>query len=254
MRRFLICSGVHGRPRALEMIEQVVAERQPHGILFAGGVFDTTRQYAVRTTPWEMTHDDVRFLEKFFATLGQLRVFSVVIPGPVDAPLETFLRLGMHAELEYPGVHLAHATFLEKEDVALCGVGGSVTEEHPLGDHTCTRLMAEYSLRPLWTARQPRKILLLAEPPRGPLGGKEASSLIGDLIDCYHPNLCVVGGRSERRGVQRIAKTLIVNPGCLAEGHAAWLDWNRPGEDQVEMLNLRHHLEANVAADIGISD
>jgi len=48
--------------------------------------------------------------------------------------------------------------------------------------------------------------------------------------------LCVVAGRTERRGVQRIASTLVVNPGCLADGSAAWLDWNQRSGDQVEFL------------------
>ena len=58
--------------------------------------------------------------------------------------------------------------------------------------------------------------------------------IVGDLIDWLRPSLCVVAGPTERRGLQRIASTLIVNPGRLADGSAAWLDWDRSGDDQVE--------------------
>jgi hypothetical protein len=36
--------------------------------------------------------------------------------------------------------------------------------------------------------------------------------------------------------VQRIASTLIVNPGCLADGSAALLDRDREGDDRIEFL------------------
>jgi hypothetical protein len=46
----------------------------------------------------------------------------------------------------------------------------------------------------------------------------------------------VVAGSTAHRGWQRIAHTLVVNPGCLADGSAAWLD---RGRDEVDFLDLR---------------
>jgi Icc-related predicted phosphoesterase len=60
--------------------------------------------------------------------------------------------------------------------------------------------------------------------------------LVGEIIDSLRPSLSVVGGPTERRGVQRIASTLVVNPGCLADGSAAFLDWDRSGDDPVEFM------------------
>lgn len=255
MRRFLVCSGVHGRPKSLQWLRQMTEARQPDGILFAGGVLDTARQYTPReTTPWGMTSEDVRFTEEFLATLGGLGVFSAVIPGRTDTPLEEFLRLGMHAEMEFPGLHLAHATLVTRGDVAVCGMGGALEEHRVSGGETCSRTLAEYHLRPLWTATQPRRILLLPDAPTGPLGGRDGSTLAAELIDSYHPSLCVVGGPSENRGVQRLASTLIINPGQVAEGWAAWLDWDRPAEEQVELLNLRLLTETGVMAEVGVGD
>jgi hypothetical protein len=223
----------------LDWLRQVVAKRRPDGILFAGGVLDPARHYAPQTTTeWGLTAEDARFLEQFFETLGHLSLFSAVIPGPVDTPLEDFLRMGMHAELEFPGVHLAHATLVEKGDIAVCGLGGGIADGPSMDPTTCSRTLAEYHLRSLWTAKQPHKILLLATPPIGPLGGEQGGAVINDLIDSYHPSLCVVAGPSERRGTQRIASTLVINPGHLAESWAAWLDWNRPTDECVEFLNI----------------
>jgi Icc-related predicted phosphoesterase len=99
--------------------------------------------------------------------------------------------------------------------------------------------MAEYFSRMLWQAEQSRKILLLGSAPSGPLGGpSEEAEIAGQLINSCHPHLCAVGGKTERRGTQRIASTTIVNPGRLSDGSAAWFDWTRPRNEQVEILDL----------------
>ena len=46
----------------------------------------------------------------------------------------------------------------------------------------------------------------------------------------------LTGPRRSSRGMQRIAHTLVVNPGRFADGSAAWLDWGRPAGEQVELL------------------
>jgi Icc-related predicted phosphoesterase len=255
MRRFLVCTGVHGRPKSLEWLRQAVEHRRPEGILFAGGVLDTARHYAARTTTaWGLTHEDALFLEQFFKTLGKLRLFSAIIPGPGDTPVEDFLRMGMHAEIEFPDLHLVHATLVEKGDIAICGIGGLLADAAACEREICSRTMAEYHLRPLWVAKQPHKILLLAVPPTGALGGAEGCTLAGQLLDSYHPSLCVVAGPSERRGTQRVAHTLVLNPGHLAEGWAAWLDWNREVPEQVEFVNLRDLESKRGVIDIGVGD
>jgi len=119
-----------------------------------------------------------------------------------------------------------------------CGLGGPIAERKLFGVDSHSRVTAEYALRPLWNAKQPRKALLLAVPPCGPLGGPDGAELVGELIDSYHPDLCVVGGSSERRGCERIGHTLVINPGRLTDGWAAWLDWGRPSAEQVEFVNL----------------
>jgi hypothetical protein len=64
----------------------------------------------------------------------------------------------------------------------------------------------------------------------------------------------VVGGPSALRGTQRVARTLVVNPGQLAEGWAAWLDWSAPSGEQVELLDLRDPAGAAMPADLGVCD
>jgi Icc-related predicted phosphoesterase len=236
MRRFLLCSGVYGKQSSLEFLREAVKNRNPDAVLFAGGILDPSRQCTEKQTPWSLSREDALFIEEFFAVLGKTGVFSAVIPGPAGEPLEEFYRLGMHAEIAFPQVHIAHATLIEKQDVALSGVGGSIGETALLGIESYSRTTTEFHLRSLWRADQPRKILLLPAAPPGPLGGDEGVSLIGELIDSWHPSLCVVAGPSSLRGVLRIGHTQVINPGRLVDGSAAWLDWSRPVERQVEFL------------------
>ena len=249
MHRFLLCCGVNGNPAALDGLSRAVSASQPDGVLFAGGVLSPKRQFSARSsTFWGMTSEDLRFVECFFEALGQLGVFSAVIPGPEDTPLEEFLRIGMHAEIEFPGVHLVHVTPLEQGDLAVCGLGGLVSGNgcHE-ADHT-PRLLAEYHLRRLWSAKQPHRVLLLPTPPTGKLGGDQGSTFTAELIDSYHPSLCVTSGSSDRRGIEHVGETLVVNPGALADGWAALLDWEYPADSRVEFLNLHDPAQMRIAA------
>src|SRR5262249_55767766 len=148
MRRFLACSGIHSRAKGIDWLKRAVEIRRPHCILFAGGILDISRQYAAGPTPWGLTRADAVFMEKFFHAVGSLGVFSAIIPGPVDSPLPDFLRMGMHAEVEYPGLHLVHATLVEKGDLAICGLGEGHAPEQFGDSELFTRTMAEYHLRP----------------------------------------------------------------------------------------------------------
>jgi Icc-related predicted phosphoesterase len=254
MKRFLLCAGVHGREKSLHWLQKLVEQRQPDGILFAGGVLDDRRQFcAKRGTVWGMTREDALFLDHFFETLGKMKVYTAIIPGPEDTPVEEFLRLGMHAEVEFPNLHLVHGTMVTEGNVAIVGIGGVLLEERIPECDCCSRTMAEYFLRPLWTARQAKRILLLPEAPPEMLGGTGGSSIAADFIDSFHPSLCVVKGSSDRPGQERIAHTQIISPGYLADGFAALLDWNRKTEDQVEFLSKQEE-QALYSIETGAGD
>jgi Icc-related predicted phosphoesterase len=251
MRQILICSGVHSRPKSLSWLRQVVERRHPDAILFSGGILDLAGHLGADGS---RVPGSARFIEHFFETLGSLGVFCAVVPGPHDAPWDDFLRLGMHAEIEFPNVHLAHASLIEKADAVICGMGGAIGQTAAPDRHACSRTVAEYHLRSLWTAKQPYKVLMFAEPPAGALGGDLGNALVADLIDSLHPSLCVVSGPNEHRGSLRVASTLVINPGYVAEGQAIWLDRTRPADDQVQLVNLRDLDQAAMAADVGYGD
>jgi hypothetical protein len=193
MRRFFLFGGVHGNGDSLTWLTRVVRARCPDALLFAGGILPPLRAPDGASSPWGLGPKARRFIEEFFATLGELGVFTALIPAMAGEPLEDFLRLALQAELIHPHVHVAHATLVQERGLAVCGLGGVLAEERLLGMDCCSRPVAEYFLRPLWTAKESRKVLLLPAPPRGKLGGAEGDPLVGELLDSFHPDLCVVG-------------------------------------------------------------
>jgi hypothetical protein len=227
MKQLLLCSGIDGQSDSIARLRQWAAQRKPEAILFAGGVLSPERECAVRTTPWCLTVEDQRFALGFFRTISHLAGFSALIPAPNFEPLDEFCRLALAGEVDFPRVHLVHATLVEERDLAVCGLGVIIREEAYMREDCYTRIQANYFLRALRTSRKPRKVLLLPEPPPGVLGGPDGNPIVGEIIDSFRPNLCVVGGLTQRRGVQRIASTLVVNPGRLSDNSAAWLDWNK---------------------------
>lgn len=237
MRRLLLCSGVYGKRRGIEALRCFAAERRPDAILFAGGILSLERHMASHSSSdCGLTLEDQQFIHDFTRTLGDLAIFSAVIPGPNFVPLDEFFRLGMAAELEFPHLHVVHATLVEEQDLAVCGLGVAIAEEALNREDSYSRIRANYFLRPLRTSVKPRKVLLLPEPPPGTLGGPEGNNVIGDIINGLRPSVCVVAGQTERRGQEWIANTLLVNPGSLADESAALLDWDRRGNNQVEFL------------------
>lgn len=238
MRTFLACSGIDGQKSAVERLEELVRQRHPDAILFAGGLFAPSEANESPADAAQRRHLDVQLLEQFFATLGATRTPAAVIPGPSDSPLRAFLMAGMNARTHWPGVHLVHCTIVTTRDVVISGVGGELTEVDDCGEPAvrCSRTTAEYFLQAFAAADESTKVLLLGSAPKGSLGGSAGNAVAGDLIDSFHPKLCVVAGPTEGRGVEHVAHTTIVQPGSLSTGSAAWIDWSLGAGQQVEMI------------------
>lgn len=253
MKRLLVCGGLFGHEKGLQRLARAVDSYRPDGLLFVGGVLPRGRVYTPRMTAWGMTREDARAVHRFFEAVGRLGVFSAVIPGPLDTPLEDFVRMGMHAELDQPRLRVVHLTPAERGDTVVFGVGGQLCDGPACEPDSISRTMAEYCMRRLPEARQPRKVMMLSEPQGGTSRGCHPHDLCGDLIRSIHPSLCAVAGPTATAGSQRWGRTLVVNPGWLADGSAALVDWSRPALEQVEVLDL-HNQAAVVACDTGGGD
>ncbi len=238
MKRFLAFAGIDGKLDVLEGLQTTITQRRPDALLFAGSV--NCRNGVSTAKRPDLTPEQAQRYQRFFEWLGECGIPSAVIPGPYDVPLEAFLKTGMGAEVETGSVHLVEGTLWEPGDTAVCGAGGTLTEhitaEYP--EVKLSRVMAEYALRSLARSERSLKVLLLSTPPNGKLGGEAGSEIAGELIDSLHPHLVVVGGPSDCRGIERVAHTWVVNPGRICEGHAVWIDWTRPGDQRVELIDV----------------
>ncbi len=232
MRKFLVCGGFYGSDKALEYLREAVNEYSPDGILVVGGIMPPTDRAD--------EHTRLQYLERLFKLLGDTNIHAAVIPGTSDVPLHRFLGFAVNAEVDFPHVHVVHGTLDEEKDIAICGVGGNFAQAEDIRSPSLVyaKNTAEYLLRGLLRAEQSRKIMLLGQAPPGPLGGDQGSEVVGELINTFHPDLCAVLGPTSNRGYQRIAHTFVVNPGSITEGAAALVDWTKPVEQQVQMLDL----------------
>jgi Icc-related predicted phosphoesterase len=231
LNRLLLTATLDGQAEALTKLHALVKERRPDGVLFAGRILGSNPvSHAAKLKMWK----------DFFAGLGKLGVVAALVPGASDVPLREFLQLAKDAEIDHPNIRVAHATLFEEGNLALCGLAGDLTEaEDRSEDRLCyARASADYFLRTLWRVDPPYKVLLLSVTPHGKLGGETGNRICDEFIDSYHPSLCLVAGATERRGFERIAHTLIINPGRLADGSFVWLDRNRSADQQVEFCKL----------------
>ena len=238
MRRWLVCGGLDGSNEALETLAELIQQRRPEGVLVCGGLACAKPWPSNPKEAHQREREHIQYWEQCFETLGRTQALVALIPGATDVPLKVFLRAAMDCEVDYPNLHVVHATLVGKQDVAIEGVGGHLCEHEDteVPQVRLSRTMVEYYLRPLVTAQQPLKVLLVSEPPTGKLGGEEGHRLVNELIDSVRPRLCVALGPSTRRGWERVAHTTVVNPGRLSEGSAAWVDWSQPAHEQVELL------------------
>ncbi|HZZ82237.1 MAG TPA: hypothetical protein VFE62_27310 [Gemmataceae bacterium] len=237
---FLIIGGLNGHSEALRSLPGIVRDLTPDGLLFAGGIFpeDATEVVRFVCECEYYTEQGAVFMDRFFATLGSLGIFSAVIPGVFDAPLDEFLTRGMAAERRHPELHIVHVTPAQKGDVAIFGLGGCISDQTSTNTGYYSRSLAQYYLRPLLTCKLPRKILLVSDPPESWQGELGDQRLADALIAAYHPEVCVAGRRSVKNPIERIGETLLVHPGDFSAGSAAWLDLDLPMDDRAKLLHF----------------
>lgn len=240
MRRFLIIGGVNGNSEALLDLPSKVRELTPDGLLFVGGVFPHNQkeneEFVCECEDY--TKEGAAFMDRFFATIGSLGVFSAVIPGVFDAPFDEFLTRGMTAERRYPDLHIVHVTPAQKGDVAIFGLGGCIADHSSVNTGYYSRSLADYYMRPLLTCKLPRRILLASDRPESWQGELGDVQLVDALIATFHPEVCVAGRLGVKKPIERIGETLLIHPGDFSAGCAAWLDLDRPVADQAKLLRF----------------
>lgn len=217
MNTILVCAGVYGDNAALEELVALAESRKPDCILFAGGII----------APESKGTERARFFVRFLAALGGASPFSLVIPGTHDTPLTEYMRAAITSETVSPHVFSAHAVPVIQQDVAVLGLGGSITDtedsQHP--SITYSHTTAEYFFKTFLHLTSSIKIMMLHEI---------YPNLMSEFLKTYRPFICVKGGDANYSS-EVLPHTLRVNPGHLIKHSAAWITRQ---ERKVEKIDL----------------
>jgi hypothetical protein len=143
----------------------------------------------------------------------------LAVPGNCD-------RSGVARALNDYGMNL-HATGRIVNDVTLMGVGGcNKTPFHTPTEYTekeMERLLGEFRRRP----EMSKYILVTHAPPhktkldRMFIGFHVGSKAIRGFIEHFEPDLVICGHIHEAQGVDRIGKTVVLNPGPFPRHYAS---------------------------------
>lgn len=90
-----------------------------------------------------------------------------------------------------------------------------------------------------------RKVVISHIPPANTkvdtlfTGHHVGSDFLRDMIEEKQPDVVICGHIHEARGIDRIGKTVVVNPGAICESYAAMIDIGGKLEPKVEFLTLK---------------
>lgn len=234
MKRLLIGGRLDGQPEALESLAEHYETHRPDAI-FLGALWGGSHRIDRKMSPSQKD-----FYKETFATLRRFDCPIFLLPGEHDVPLADFARLIMMAEIDNANLHCVHATPYESNGVHVVGVGGDLNEVIDTWNDRLrsSRAAAEYYLRHLGRAAIRHSIVMLTTPTAGVLSRCTHSDIAGDeklaseLVHSCHPELAIVFGETECRGVTRVAGTSIINPGRLRDGGCALLSLGTPDSAQ----------------------
>ncbi|CAD7780535.1 Calcineurin-like phosphoesterase [Candidatus Methanoperedenaceae archaeon GB37] len=130
------------------------------------------------------------------------------------------------------GINLHGHGYRLEEELAVFGVGGST----PTPFNTPTEYSEQEIAAFLYTAYEEvknvsHKILVSHTPPFGTKvdivrrGEHVGSRVIREFIEKEQPELCLTGHIHEARNIDKIGKTLILNPGTIAQGYIL-VEWD----------------------------
>jgi uncharacterized protein len=164
-----------------------------------------------------------------FQALGRAGYHTYWVPGPSDAPVEDYLREAANIETVYPSLHGVHGTAaFAPGTVLVAGFGGEVDDDPAARRDEVQRLRyprweAEYRLKLLGheLSKYEQPILLFSTPPAHKGLGAPGSEALAELAVTHRARLVVCGGE---RGSMMLGRTLVVAPGCLADGRYAVAD------------------------------
>jgi len=199
----LIVSDIHGNIRRSREIVEKYGEKHFDYIFING----------------DITHfGDLREALNITSTISQVAKKSFFVPGNCDP------RNLIEMEELGPSINV-HSKTIELGEVKLHGVGGSTRTPF----HTYIEFEEEEIKELLDWGIQGPFILMSHTPPRDTkidrlfMGGHAGSIVIRDYIVRMKPLVSLHGHIHEAKGIDKVGKTIVVNPGPFRNGYYAVL-------------------------------
>ena len=179
------------------------------GFEAAGGYFvEAPDREVERNSPGLLARASAKRVEEWLRDLRDSGVEFYVIPGNVDHPYMD--EVVKPKDFTFKGLRFCHLSYVPYT---------------PFGTY---REASEERLRAL-LPKEPCDVLVSHTPPKGYLdysnyhgGGHVGSEAVREWLESFQPLLGLHGHVHEARGVARLGRTLLVNPGSEAE-HGALL-------------------------------
>lgn len=161
--------------------------------------------------------------------LNEICVFDIptlAIPGNCD-------QTSIYGEIENSNAINIHNRTLIIKNIGICGLGGSNTTPFntPL-EFAEMQIYQELEKLMKQIETQPVKILVTHAPPYDtktdiiPSGDHVGSESIRKIIEEFQPSLNVCGHIHEAKAIDKIGKTIIINPGESSQGFASIIEIN----------------------------
>lgn len=164
---------------------------------------------------------------------------------PVLAQIGNMDLADVNEWLEQSGHNLHRRSRELAPGLAIFGIGGSNITPMQTPTEFSEEAYAGW-LDELWqeAGQYPRKVLISHSPPKDTvcddIGGgiHVGSTAVREFIEEKQPDVCLCGHIHEGRGTDRIGKTLVVNPGMLADGGYVVLRYDN-GQVSAELAQVK---------------
>ncbi len=177
-------------------------------------------------------------VEELLNDLASHNIPVLAVPGNCDPH-------GTLEKIENSKALNLHARALNIKNMRICGLGGS----NPTPFNTPFEFGEDEIQRELDNLMAGMddeiSILVTHAPPHGtevdriPSGDNVGSTAVRNIIEKHEPCINICGHIHESPGVDRIGKTVIVNPGQLSDGRAALVEISEDGSVKAEILDLK---------------
>jgi Icc-related predicted phosphoesterase len=163
-----------------------------------------------------------------FEALGSSGVRAFWVPGPADAPVETYLRESRNLEVVFTNLRGVHGSLSLQKHVLVAGMGGEIDDDPDASRDEQSRLRypgweVEYRLKPIDDLdKYEQRVFLFSTPPAHKGLGEPGSEVLAELVNTYRPRVVVAAGAAQHS--ELLGKSLVVCPGSLMAGEYALID------------------------------